>query len=91
MRISGTGRPDAPEQVTAVAPAAETTPGAAAAAAASPLQAETLQPAMQALKQMPEIDQGRVDALRDKLARGEVPFDAGRLAALIQRFHGGRV
>ncbi|HET9643003.1 MAG TPA: flagellar biosynthesis anti-sigma factor FlgM [Burkholderiaceae bacterium] len=90
MRISGAGRPDTPEQVTAVAPAAEST-STAAAAPVSPLQAETLQPAMQALQQMPEIDQGRVDALRDKLARGEVPFDAKRLAALIQRFHGGRV
>jgi negative regulator of flagellin synthesis FlgM len=39
---------------------------------------------------MPEIDSARVAAVRDALARGEIRFDAQRLAGLIERFHGGR-
>jgi negative regulator of flagellin synthesis FlgM len=31
-----------------------------------------------------------VAELRDLLAKGELPFDAARLAGLIQRFHGGK-
>jgi len=38
---------------------------------------------------MPDFDAARVAELRDLLAKGELPFDAGRLAGLIQRFHGG--
>lgn len=54
------------------------------------LESGTLQPAQAALAAMPEIDQAKVDALRAALARGEIQFDAGRLARLIQRFHGGQ-
>ncbi len=57
---------------------------------AGALQSEVLQPAMAALRDMPEIDHERVAELRDLLAKGELPFDAGRLAGLIQRFHGGK-
>lgn len=64
-------------------------PGGGAAAAAQ-LESGTLQPAQAALAAMPEIDQAKVDALRAALARGEIQFDAGRLARLIQRFHGGQ-
>ena len=39
---------------------------------------------------MPDFDAGRVAELRELLAKGELPFDAGRLAGLIERFHGGR-
>jgi negative regulator of flagellin synthesis FlgM len=80
----------------ATAPAVTLTPqGPAAApapapAAAAPLQAETLQPAKEAMAAMPDIDHARVAELRDLLAKGELPFDAGRLAGLIQRFHGGK-
>jgi negative regulator of flagellin synthesis FlgM len=70
--------------------AADTAPAPAAAAAAAPLQAETLQPAKDAMAAMPEIDHARVAELRDLLAKGELPFDAARLAGLIQRFHGGK-
>lgn len=64
--------------------------GSVAGASAAPLQSEVLQPAMAALAAMPEIDHARVSELRDALAKGELPFDAGRLAGLIQRFHGGQ-
>ena len=50
----------------------------------------TLQQAKAALAALPEIDQARVAALRDALAKGELPFDAARLAGLIDRYHGGR-
>ena len=55
---------------------------------AAPLQSAVLQPALQALKDMPEMDMARVNLLRDALAKGELPFDPGKLASLIQRFHG---
>jgi negative regulator of flagellin synthesis FlgM len=58
-------------------------------ATAPALQSEVLQPAAQALKAMPDFDAARVAELRDQLAKGELPFDASRLAGLIQRFHGG--
>jgi len=61
---------------------------APAAPAAAPLQSAVLQPALQAMREMPEIDQEKIDMLRDALAKGELPFDPGKLAGLIQRFHG---
>lgn len=70
--------------------AAPASAGGAAGKPAAALQSEVLQPAMAALREMPEIDHERVAELRDLLARGELPFDAGRLAGLIQRFHGGK-
>lgn len=88
MKITGANAPAVsltPQGPTAPAPAP-----APAAAAAAPLQAETLQPAKDAMAAMPDIDHARVAELRDLLAKGELPFDAGRLAGLIQRFHGGK-
>lgn len=70
--------------------AATVAAGSASARPAAALQSEVLQPAMAALRDMPEIDHERVAELRDLLAKGELPFDAGRLAGLIQRFHGGK-
>ena len=61
---------------------------AAAPAAAAPLESAVLQPAQEALRALPDFDAGRVAELRDALSKGELPFDAGRLAGLIQRFHG---
>jgi negative regulator of flagellin synthesis FlgM len=60
----------------------------APAAAEPALQSAVLQPALQAMKQMPDIDHERVAELRDALSKGELPFNAGKLAGLIQRFHG---
>lgn len=70
---------------TAGAPAV---PGGHAAAGAG-LESALLQPAKAALDALPEVDAAAVDALRQALARGEIAFDANRLARLIQRFHGG--
>lgn len=58
--------------------------------AGAALQSEVLKPAAEALRAMPDFDAARVAELRDALARGELPFDPGRLAGLIQKFHGGR-
>ena len=67
------------------------TPGSVCAAPApEPLQSAVLQPALAALRALPDFDHERVAALRDALARGELPFDAARLAGLIERFHGGQ-
>lgn len=92
MKITGTGAPTmtpaiggAPAAAPPAAPAA-----APAASTSSPLQSEVLQPAAKALAALPDFDAARVAELRDALAKGELPFDAGRLAGLIQRFHGGR-
>ena len=88
MKITGATAPAV--TLTPQGPAAAPAPAPAAAAAAAPLQAETLQPARDAMAAMPEIDHARVAELRDLLAKGELPFDPARLAGLIQRFHGGK-
>lgn len=95
MKITQRTTALAPTSGAAGASAAEATdttaaPAAGAAAEATPLQAGSLAPAQQALAAMPEIDSARVAAVRDALARGEIRFDAQRLAGLIERFHGGR-
>lgn len=73
-------------------PSAVAKAGGAAAAvlgtANTELESRVLGPAQAALAALPEIDQAKVDALREALARGEIGFDAERLARLIQRFHG---
>lgn len=89
MRINGQGVAGIGNVTPAAdAPPVEQAPGAASPAAAPALQSAVLQPAMAALAAMPEVDQARVDALRQALARGEVPFDPDKLAGLIERFHG---
>jgi len=87
MKISGAS---APVSTVSIGTQAVTVQAPAAAASAAPaLQSEVLQPAARALAAMPDFDAARVAELRDLLAKGELPFDAGRLAGLIQRFHGG--
>jgi negative regulator of flagellin synthesis FlgM len=88
MRIS-TSTPDglAVQRVADSAPA-DAAEAAAPAPAAAPLQSSVMQPALQAMRDMPEIDQEKIDMLRDALAKGELPFDPAKLAGLIQRFHG---
>lgn len=80
--------PAAETRSEAIKPAISAVIGASAAPAA--LESSVLQPAKAALDALPEIDAAKVAALREALARGEINFDANRLAQLIQRFHGGR-
>lgn len=92
MRISSGG--NAPTEMVALkrAEEAESAGSASAsghAAAGAPLQSDVLQPALAALRSMPDIDGERVAMLRDALGKGELPFDPAKLAGLIQRFHGG--
>lgn len=90
MKITGNTGTPAPA-VAAPAPAARVEKaGQAAPAAGGELQSAVLQPALAALKAMPEIDHAKVAALREALARGEIPFDAAKLAGLIERHHGSR-
>jgi negative regulator of flagellin synthesis FlgM len=84
--ITGTPGGVVVQTVTDAAPAEA--PRAPAAAPQEALQSAVLQPALQAMKDMPDIDHARVAELRDALAKGELPFNAGKLAGLIQRFHG---
>ncbi|MDH0868348.1 flagellar biosynthesis anti-sigma factor FlgM [Mitsuaria sp. GD03876] len=66
-------------------------PGASGPAMrAAGLETALLKPAQAALAEMPEVDEVKVAALRDALAKGEIKFDANRLSQLIQRYHGGR-
>jgi negative regulator of flagellin synthesis FlgM len=96
MKVNGTGIPGTPaagqvaetRQVDEVAQSAA--PSASRGAAGGQLQSTTLQPALAALDQMPDIDQAKVAALRDALARGEMPFNAAKLAALIETHHRSR-
>ncbi|UCV08966.1 hypothetical protein [Dechloromonas denitrificans] len=88
MRITGTGPQNLPGATASAETAADLGAPAVASAAATILQSAVLQPALAALRDMPEIDPAAVKTLRDALAKGEVPFDAGRLAGLIERYHG---
>ncbi|WP_332673166.1 flagellar biosynthesis anti-sigma factor FlgM [Aromatoleum sp.] len=92
MKITGTYGSELP----AVAPTTKAAPTDAPAAAqagagaSGALQSAVLQPALDALRELPAIDHAKVAALRDALARGEIAFDAAKLAGLIERHHGGR-
>ena len=88
MRISGS-TPGAPVQTVADSAPAESARPATAPTAQRELESAVLQPALQAMKEMGDIDHERVAQLRDALAKGELPFDAGKLAGLIQKFHRG--
>jgi negative regulator of flagellin synthesis FlgM len=88
MKISGVSTPSIAMTTQAGVAAAAVPP--AAAAATEPLESSVLQPAQSALRALPDFDAARVAELRDALAKGALPFDAGRLAGLIQRFHGGQ-
>ncbi|CAM3557511.1 flagellar biosynthesis anti-sigma factor FlgM [Paracidovorax anthurii] len=92
MRISS---PTALPEVVPAAPATPAAPAAAPTPASAPAsapgaesQTAILQPARAALSELPAVDQTRVAEIRDALARGELPFDPERLAALVVRYHG---
>lgn len=91
MKISGSP-PATPASGAVTAPVDKAAPAAApnAAAGGDELPAGALQQAKAALSALPEIDQARVSALRDALAKGQLPFDAAKLAGLIDRYHGSR-
>ncbi len=85
--VSGTPGTAAVQTVADTAPAEA--PRTAAPAAQEALQSAVLKPALQAMKDLPDFDHEKVAQLRDALAKGELPFNAGKLAGVIQRFHGG--
>ena len=92
MKITGvsTSAVQAAPAAAAAAPAAAAAAPISAVANATALESSVLQPAHGALRALPDFDAARVAELRDALAKGELPFDAGRLAGLIQRFHGAK-
>lgn len=92
MKITGTGAPTMAPAIggTTAAPAPAAAAPGPTAATSSALQSEVLKPAAKALAALPDFDAARVAELRDALAKGELPFNPGKLAGLIQRFHGER-
>ncbi|HLS81611.1 MAG TPA: flagellar biosynthesis anti-sigma factor FlgM [Steroidobacter sp.] len=83
--VTGLGAPQAPTP--AAAPARASAPSNVPAPTGEALQSAVLRPAQAAMDALPEVDEVRVAELRDALARGELPFDAAKLAALIQSHH----
>lgn len=53
-------------------------------------QTERVQAAQAQLAAMPEVDAARVAEIKAALARGEIAFDAQKIAGLVVRHHGGR-
>jgi len=94
MKITGASTsiitPQAGAAAAAPVAAPAAVPAAVSAFSSDTLESSVLQPAQGALKALPDFDAARVAELRDALAKGELPFDAGRLAGLIQRFHGSK-
>jgi negative regulator of flagellin synthesis FlgM len=92
MKVTGASTPSITITPQAGSPAAAPAAGPAGAPVTSgdALESSVLQPAQGALKALPDFDAARVAELRDALSKGELPFDAGRLAGLIQRFHGSK-
>lgn len=95
MRIANTGLPDIAGTSPVQEPARVEGPAATGSAPMGTaregaLQSAALAPAMDALRELPEIDQAKVAAVRDALAKGEINFDARKLAGLIARYHGGQ-
>lgn len=50
--------------------------------------AATLRAAQGALSEASDFDIARVNQIKTALEAGEIPFDADKLAGMIQRFHG---
>jgi len=90
MKITGVSTPSISITPQAGAAAVSASVAVSAPAAHEPLESAVLQPAQGALRALPDFDAARVAELRDALAKGQLPFDAGRLAGLIQRFHGSQ-
>ena len=88
MKITGASAPAISIAPQAGGPAAA--PAVVQSAPNEALESAVLQPAQSALKALPDFDAAKVAELRDALQKGELPFDAGRLAGLIQRFHGSQ-
>ncbi len=90
MKITSTGVSALPAAPSVQETTAAAAPSAMPAASGSERQSAVLQAAQAALREMPEIDEAKIAALRDALARGDIQFDASKLAGLISRYHGGR-
>lgn len=90
MKITSTGVSALPAAPSVQETSSAATAAAMPAASGSERQSAVLQAARTALREMPEIDEAKIAAVRDALARGDIQFDASKLAGLISRYHGGR-
>jgi negative regulator of flagellin synthesis FlgM len=90
MKITSSGTPATPAVGPASAAPAPAAPHGAVASSGASATGALLAAARAQLQQMPEIDAARVAEIRAALERGELGFDAGKLAQLIERYHGSR-
>jgi negative regulator of flagellin synthesis FlgM len=82
------GTPPVATGTVSEAASAEAAPPASSASSGSQaLQSAVLQPALAAMRDVEGIDHAKVALLRDALAKGELPFNVGKLAALIESYH----
>ncbi|KQP37172.1 flagellar biosynthesis anti-sigma factor FlgM [Pseudorhodoferax sp. Leaf274] len=88
MKITSTGTPATPPAAAAAPSAAAAAPAAGTASSGASAAGALLASARAQLQQMPEVDAARVAEIRAALERGEIGFDAGKLARLIERYHG---
>jgi negative regulator of flagellin synthesis FlgM len=88
MKVSSVGSPpEAAGVATVVTPARAVGAASSPSSAVAPLESAVLGPALAAINELPEVDQAKVASLRDALEQGRIPFDASKLAALIDRYH----
>lgn len=89
MKITSNGTPAAaPTAPAAPVGAAPLVPSAAASGVAASAAGALLRTARAKLQDMPEVDAAKVAEVRAALERGEIDFDAAKLAQLIARYHG---
>jgi negative regulator of flagellin synthesis FlgM len=79
-----------PSEVSPIAASpAVAAPRSTGSAAPAPTKSETdaLNTALAQIRGLPVVDQVQVATLRNQLESGDIPFDASKLAALIERYH----
>lgn len=96
MKLSNVNAPRAVATSGAADVSAASALGAAVSSVVAPdavhvgAQTERVQAAQAQLAAMPEVDAARVAEIKAALARGDIPFDAQKIAGLVVRHHGGR-
>jgi negative regulator of flagellin synthesis FlgM len=79
--------PSPATEVAAGAEVAASTSTATVVPAPTKTDSAALSSALAEIRALPEVDQAKVAALRTQLQNGDFPFDASKLAALIDRYH----
>lgn len=88
--ISGSYPENSPINQTTGADVSDPSSVSALAVQPTNMQSVALQPAAVELTKLPEVDLERVAEIKAALGRGEINFNASKLAILIERYHTGR-